>query len=63
MPSDDDLLTISEAARHLAISTWTLRRWANAGKVPVLWTVSHQRRFRRLDLDAAISARPTEASA
>lgn len=63
MPTDDDLLTISEAARHLRISTWTIRRWANAEKLPVLWTPSGHRRFRRSDLDAALTTTPaTEAA-
>lgn len=64
MPTDDDLLTISEAARHLKNSTWTIRRWANAGKLPVQWTPSGHRRFRRSDLDAALTeAKPEAASA
>jgi excisionase family DNA binding protein len=41
----DRLLTITQAAARLGIEQKTLRRWADAGKVPCVRTLSGQRRF------------------
>lgn len=39
------LLTITQAAARLRVNQKTLRRWADAGKVPHVRTLSGQRRF------------------
>lgn len=41
----DGLLSIGEAARILGISVDTLRKYADAGRVPVTRTLGGQRRF------------------
>lgn len=43
-------LTIEEASRLLGIGQSTLRRWSDAGKVPVYRTAGGHRRFREADL-------------
>ncbi len=56
--SDDDLLTISEAAKRLNISVATLRRWADADRIPYVRLPSKQRRFRRADIEEARRPQP-----
>jgi excisionase family DNA binding protein len=46
-------LTLTEAAAELGVSTQTLRRWADAGRIPVLRTLGGRRRFRPKDIEAA----------
>ena len=46
-------LRLNEGARLVGVSSGTLRRWANDGKVPCLRTPGGQRRFRLEDLAAA----------
>lgn len=48
-----DWLTTSDAARLLAIHPNTLRGWANTGKVACFRTPGGDRRFRRVDIEAA----------
>src|SRR5690554_3686476 len=45
-----DWLTLTQAAELLGVHPSTLRRWANAGKVPVHLTPGGHRRFRRKEL-------------
>jgi excisionase family DNA binding protein len=45
-------LRLGDAARLLGVSTITLRRWANEGKVASFRSPGGQRRFRREDLQA-----------
>lgn len=53
-----DLLDISEAAAFLRVSEASLRRWTNAGQLPCLRIGGRQeRRFRRADLLAFLSAK------
>ena len=52
-----DLLTTLEAAEYLGISDETLRRWAKAEKVRHVVLPSGHRRFRRVDLDEALTER------
>lgn len=47
-----ELLTIGEAARVLSVSVDTLRRWADAGRIPVVVLPTGHRRFRPEDIDA-----------
>ncbi len=50
-PSDDDLLTIPEAAEILKVSTVTLSRWRRQGRLPTLKIGPRAVRIRRADLD------------
>jgi excisionase family DNA binding protein len=45
------LLTITEAAARLGIEQKTLRRWADAGRVPHVRTFGGQRRFEPATID------------
>lgn len=51
---DEDQLLLGEAAALLSVHPATLRRWADAGRVPVSRTPTNQRRFRVGDLRAVI---------
>lgn len=35
-PTSTRLLTVDEAATRLRVSTWTVRRWAREGRIPVV---------------------------
>lgn len=48
--SDDDQLLLGPAAALVGVHYTTLRRWADAGLVPVSRTPTNQRRFRVGDL-------------
>jgi excisionase family DNA binding protein len=56
-PENHRLLTVVEAARRLHLSEGTVRRYADTGMLPVLWTPTGQRRFRVEDVDALLTAR------
>lgn len=45
------LLTIGETARLLGVSTDTIRRWADEGRIPVVTLPSGHRRFRPEDIE------------
>lgn len=49
-------LTLSEAGEHLGVAQGTIRRWADAGNLPVFRTPGGHRRFRREDLEAFMAA-------
>jgi len=65
--SDPDWLSLSEASRLLGVSTATLRRWSNAGRLTVFTTPGGHRRFSRSALERLLPAdrtrRPTLGSA
>jgi len=48
-------LTLSAASRLLGVHSTTLRRWADAGSVPVYITPGGHRRFARADIEAMLS--------
>lgn len=48
--SDADELLLGPAAELVGVHPATLRRWADAGRVPVARTPTNQRRFRVGDL-------------
>ncbi|HEX2042124.1 MAG TPA: helix-turn-helix domain-containing protein [Acidimicrobiales bacterium] len=48
-------LTPGQAARILGVSTKTINRWANAGRIPCSLTVGGHRRFRP-DVIAAVGS-------
>ena len=49
---DPGMLSVSEAAARLGVSAKTLRRYADAGKVPYTRLPSGHRRFRSDAIDA-----------
>ncbi len=50
--TDDDWLTLAEAAAFLGVSQRTVRRWADRGLLPTVGSPSGYR-FRRADIEAA----------
>ena len=54
-PADDRWLTIEEACRILGVDQSTLRRWSDAGKVPVFRTPGGHRRYSETDIRALAS--------
>lgn len=51
MQKQDDRLSLAQAASRLGVHPTTLRRWADAGHLPVIVTPGGHRRFRLEDLD------------
>lgn len=51
-----DWMTLSEASEHLGVAQGTIRRWADAGSLPVFRTPGGHRRFRREDLDTFMNS-------
>ena len=61
MPNSD-LLRIGAAARLAGVSIWTLRRWADSGKIrSYLVGPSRQRRFAKADILALVREREAKA--
>lgn len=50
------LLTCDEVAAKFAVHSKTVRRWANAGKLPVIMTPGGGYRFRRADMERIFAA-------
>lgn len=61
--ASDDLLTTGEAARLLEVSIDTLRRWGEAGRIPMSRTPTGSRRFRRADVEAILAPIEPKATA
>lgn len=59
----DELLTPSDAARVLGLSADSVRALADAGKLPMLRTVSGRRLFRRGDVDQLAADRAGDLKA
>ncbi|MFR9807107.1 helix-turn-helix domain-containing protein [Pseudonocardia sp. RS010] len=53
---DDDMLSLSEAARVLGVAANTLRNWADAEKVTAVRTPGGHRRFRYRDVRQLLAA-------
>src|SRR4030042_1402682 len=51
MPADPALLTISQAAKYLGVSSDTLRRWERKGKLIPQRTLGNARRYRIEDVN------------
>jgi excisionase family DNA binding protein len=51
---DDVILTLGEIAELFAVSPRTIRRWADAGRLPSFRTLGGWRRFRWGDIRVAI---------
>jgi excisionase family DNA binding protein len=56
-------LSLSAASRLLGVHSTTLRRWADAGAVPVYITPGGHRRFARTDIETLVSRRPLDGQA
>jgi excisionase family DNA binding protein len=56
-------LSLSEASRLLGVHSTTLRRWADAGSVPVYITPGGHRRFARADIQAMVERSSTSGKA
>lgn len=54
-----DYLSPDEAAEMLSVDPKTVRRWANAGRLPCSRTVGGHRRFRREDVMALLGIEET----
>jgi excisionase family DNA binding protein len=54
-PPQTPWLDLAEAARYLGVHFTTLRRWADAGKVPCMRTPGGRRRFSLADLERFVS--------
>src|SRR5215218_3092109 len=50
-PAAAEWLTLGQAATHLGVAQSTVRKWADAERLPVFYTPGGHRRFRRGDLD------------
>jgi excisionase family DNA binding protein len=53
--TDDTYLSLSAASKLLGVHSTTLRRWADAGSIPVYVTPGGHRRFARRDVEALAS--------
>jgi excisionase family DNA binding protein len=66
-PRDPDWLSLAEASRLLGVSTATLRRWSDAGRVRTFTTPGGHRRYSRSALERLLppdrSRRPSIADA
>ena len=58
----DDWLTLQDASRMLGVATSTLRRWGDAGRVPMKRTLGGHRRFAR-DVIASLAGGQASNSA
>jgi excisionase family DNA binding protein len=58
MNNDEPYLSLSAASKQLGVHSTTLRRWADAGAIPVYITPGGHRRFARSDIDALVERRP-----
>lgn len=57
-PEESSHLSLSAASKLLGVHSTTLRRWADAGAVPVYITPGGHRRFARADIEALAARRP-----
>lgn len=53
---DAELLTSSEAARHVGVTVRTLHRWEEQGRITARRTLGGHRRYSRNDLNALVGA-------
>ena len=50
--SENDWLTLGQAAKFLGVAQSTIRKWSDLGRVPAFYTPGGHRRYKRADLDA-----------
>lgn len=55
-PPESPALTPKEAADLFGVNPKTVTRWAKAGKIPSFLTIGGHRRFRRADVEEAMTA-------
>ena len=55
MDTETDLMTPSEVAALFRVDVKTITRWAKAGKLPCFKTPGGHRRYRRGDIDRALT--------
>lgn len=49
-PVEEPTLTSSDVAKLFGVDPKTVRRWANAGKIPMFTTLGNHARFRESDV-------------
>lgn len=54
--SNHDFLTPAEAAKAFGVTTKTITKWANAGKLKVHRTLGGHRRFLRSEIQTLLAA-------
>jgi excisionase family DNA binding protein len=52
--SEQDWMTLGQAAKYLGVAQSTIRKWSDLGRVPAFYTPGGHRRYRRTDLEAFI---------
>ena len=57
-PEQSNYLSLSQASQFLGVHSTTLRRWADAGVVPVFLTPGGHRRFAVADIQALATRKP-----
>ncbi len=62
-PPDEEWLSLHEASALLGVTTSTLRRWGDTGRVPMKRTLGGHRRFARAAIVRLVSAPPALARA
>ena len=55
-PLHKNLLNVSQAAAYIGVSIASMRNWSDQGLLPVYRTPGGQRRYRVMDLDAAVDS-------
>jgi len=60
--ADDDMVTIGVAVEITGFAPNTLRRWDEAGRLPVSRTPGNRRRYRVSDLRAVLRQESTAAA-
>jgi excisionase family DNA binding protein len=62
MPRNTDYLFVSEVAELFHVSSKTVVRWANDGKLPYTATLGGHRRFNRRVIEEIVESLKREAS-
>ena len=58
MSEHDTLLPIGKAAQMLGVSTKTILRWTDSGRLPLAgWSDGHHRRYRLSDVERLLEER------
>lgn len=53
--TEHEFLTPAQAAKAFGVTTKTITKWANAGKLNVHRTLGNHRRFKRSEIEAVIN--------
>src|SRR5213075_1111190 len=49
--TENDWLTLGQAAKFLGVAQSTIRKWSDLGRVPAFYTPGGHRRYKRIDLE------------